>query len=258
MGSILNDSGDALPLVELVEYLVAEYYPDYGPLWRSSWPPALEDLARKAFGAHMARYVEGPWGWKLCETGYILPVIDALFPNARYIHLIRDGRDVAFCDHVAPQTDFWKKIYFNTDRLTAWRGRPLSHSAYSAASHVYNARHWVNSVEVGRAYGAMLRGRYLEIRYEDLCVDFIATMRKALAFASVAPNEDALSALRSAVATTSIGKFRRAPKRRRRDVMAEIEPTLLALGYAEPSTPSAATRLRGLAAHARWRLRAGR
>jgi len=29
-------------------------------------------------------------GWKLCETGHALPVISRLFPEARFLHLIRD------------------------------------------------------------------------------------------------------------------------------------------------------------------------
>ena len=37
--------------------------------------------------------------------------------EARYIHLIRDGRDVAFSDHHAPDKAFWRKVYFNTDRI---------------------------------------------------------------------------------------------------------------------------------------------
>src|SRR4029077_14499072 len=125
------------------------------------------------------------WGWKLCETAYVLPVLDFLFPQARYIHLIRDGRDVAFTDHRAPNSPFWKKIYFNTDGMLAWSGLRFHRRDYESRSHIYNALHWANSVTVGRAYGAMLRERYLEIRYEDLCESFAATATKILRFIGV-------------------------------------------------------------------------
>jgi hypothetical protein len=65
----------------------------------------LPALVREVMRRHLEGFDAGaarPWGWKLCETTYAVPVIDFLFPGAKFIHLIRDGRDVAFCDHHAP------------------------------------------------------------------------------------------------------------------------------------------------------------
>ena len=171
MGAHQNESNDSWDVLKLVEYLVSEYYPDYGPLWDVNRPPdrTLPGLIRDVFASHTEGLPpNAAWGWKLCETAYILPVLDFLFPDARYIHLIRDGRDVAFTDHRAPNRPFWKKIYFNTDGIMAWRGLKFHGRDYARRSHVYNAMHWANSVAVGRAYGAMLRDRYREVRYEDL------------------------------------------------------------------------------------------
>ncbi|MEP6810209.1 MAG: sulfotransferase, partial [Chthoniobacterales bacterium] len=185
MGAHQNDSDDSEDIFELVEYLVRQYYPDYSPLWNPAAPadPTLPDLIRKVFAAHTEGFIPGGrWGWKLCETTYIVPVLDFLFPNARYIHLIRDGRDVAFSDHRAPNNPFWKKIYFNTEHVFAWRGLRFHRRDYERRSHIYNALHWANSVAVGRAYGAMLRERYLEVRYEDLCERFESTAERVLAF----------------------------------------------------------------------------
>ena len=175
----------------------------------------------------------GPWGWKLCEVGYILPFLDFLFPDARFIYLVRDGRDVAFCDHVAPHKPFWRKIYFNTDRIECWRGRPLDNRAYDRRRHVYNALHWRNSVEVGRAYGAMLRQRCREVRYEALCTDFPGTMTELLAFAGVAANPAAIAAAAATVHRRSIGKHRDQSWLRRRQVQALIAPTLASFGYVQ-------------------------
>ena len=55
----------------------------------------------------------------------MLPVISRLFPDARYIHLIRNGRDVAFSPFVAPKERYWRKIYFGTGTgLPPGRGWP--------------------------------------------------------------------------------------------------------------------------------------
>jgi hypothetical protein len=188
MGAHQNDSKDSWDILPLVEHLVVEHYPDYGPLWNgTATDAALVDIARTAFRKHLEGFACGtaPWGWKLCETTYILPVIDFLFPRAKYIHLIRDGRDVAFSEHRAPNRPFWKKVYFNTDRISAWRGLRFHRRDYARRSHIYNALHWVNSVSVGRAYGAMLRECCLEVRYEALCEDFEKTAREVLSFLQV-------------------------------------------------------------------------
>ena len=242
MGAAVNESLDALPLVGLVEHLVERHYPDFAGLW-SAAEPATADLARlvdATFAAHLATYdrvAAGPWGWKLCESGYILPFLDFLFPDARFVHLVRDGRDVAFCDHVAPQKPFWRKIYFNTDRIERWRGRPLDNRAYDRCRHVYNALHWRNSVEVGRAYGAMLRQRCRVVRYEALCADFPGTMAEVLAFAGVAANPAAIDAMAATVHCRSIGKHRHQSWLRRRQVQALIAPTLASFGYVDGAAP---------------------
>jgi hypothetical protein len=210
------------------------------------WPSELESLMVAAFEQHLARYdpqSHRAWGWKLCETGFILPVIDAIFPAARYVHLVRDGRDVAFCDHVAPEQPLWRKIYFNTDRINEWRGLSLSHRAYERSSHVYNALHWVNSVEVARMHGAMLRERYTQVRYEELCSSFADTAKELLAFLDCRPDTRALDALARKVVTGAVGKFRAQPQRKQEEVLELIEPTMLAMGYAV-APRSRGTRLR--------------
>lgn len=236
MGTHLNESRDSLDVLRLVEHLVEHHYPDYAPLWRNAGPAAaaVARIAREAFTSHL----EGlppesirPWGWKLCETGHILPVIDRLFPNARYIHLIRDGRDVAWCDHRGPDSPFWRKIYFNTDRIRVFGGRPCTMAEYRRRPHVYNALHWVNAVMVGRAFGAMLRERYLEVRYEDLCSNFETAARDVLHFVGVTAPGPAIARLAPSVRTASVGKFNRARPAAMEEVMAIAKPMLLSLGY---------------------------
>jgi hypothetical protein len=47
------------------------------------------------------------WGWKLPETYLIAPLVLEILPDARIIHLIRDGRDLAFKKHL---TDDSKRL----------------------------------------------------------------------------------------------------------------------------------------------------
>ena len=144
LGSSRNDSEDSPDLLRLIEPLVQAHHPDWSRFFAAD-VGQTEALAVSVIDAHLQdRPDQALWGWKLCETGYILPFLHRVFPQARFIHLLRDGRDVAFCDHVAPRTPFWSKVYFDTDRIAAWQGRSLSDRAYRLAPHVYNAQHWVN------------------------------------------------------------------------------------------------------------------
>jgi hypothetical protein len=236
LGSHLNESWDSLDLLELVEFLVTRYYPDYSPLWDVHRPPDLE-LARLLDNV-FARHLEGqkedlsrPWGWKLCETVYALPVLDYCFPGARFIHLIRDGRDVAFCDHKAPDSGYWRKVYFNTDRIQTYAGLRLTPQAYRRQSHVFNAIHWANSVSLGRTYGALLRERYTEVRYEGLCRDFARTAAELFKSIGVETGRDAIEGILPTIRESSIGKYKAHSKPHQDQVLSIAKPLLLSLGY---------------------------
>ena len=145
MGAECNPSGDALPILPVVEACVLRYYPDYEKLWSAegAGPAGLAAATAEAFERHLAGYDPNagrPWGWKLCESLYALPYFAFLFPRARVIHILRDGRDVAWSNHVAPEREFWRKVYFNTARIQNWRGLALTETGYQRASHLFNAR----------------------------------------------------------------------------------------------------------------------
>ncbi len=235
MGSELNESGDAVALLPTVERAVEQFYPDYGPLWRD--PVVGSDLAQIAaagLAAHLTGRGDMPWGWKLCETVYALPLVNYLFPDARYIHLIRDGRDVAFSDHVAPKDPFWQKVYVDAVGVKRWRGLfygQHSRAAYRLDSSLYNAQHWLNSVKLGRRNGAMLGSRYLEVRYEALCTDFDREASRLLAFASAPDSEAGVAAIRSEVRADSVNKHLQRSRWRVRRVERYARPLLIELGY---------------------------
>ncbi|HEX3405779.1 MAG TPA: sulfotransferase [Caulobacteraceae bacterium] len=229
MGSNLNESEDSLDLFGLVRYIVEQHAPDFSGLF-SRGDVGLPFRAQAAVGAHLADRPAGQrWGWKLPETGHVLPVMSRLFPEARCVHLVRDGRDVAFSPFLAPKAAFWRKIYFNDDRIDSWHGHAMSQRAYRAHGHVFNAARWVNSVTLGRAHGAMLGERYLEVRYEALVADPVGELGRLAEFIGVAlpPHAPACADVRS----QSVGKWRRQPAREIEEVRAVLEPTLAAFGY---------------------------
>jgi len=79
------------------------------------------------------------------------------FPDARIVHIIRDGRDVAL----------------SLDKREWSRPLPWDKKKSLLAAGIY----WEWIVRKGRKYGAMLSSNYLEVRYEELVSD----PRKSLA-----------------------------------------------------------------------------
>lgn len=229
MGSQLNDSEDGLPVFDLVRYLVEAHAPDFSSLFRAG-DPTLHPRVLAAFAAHLADRPSGQaWGWKLPETSHAMPVMARLFPQARAIHLVRDGRDVAFSPFLAPKAPFWRKIYFNDDQIFSWRGHALTQRAYRSHGHLFNAARWVNSVTLGRAHGVMLGERYLEIRYEALVADPAAEAARLAAFIGVGAPDAAADW--SEVRAESVGKWRSEPARRLAEIRPILEATLAAFGY---------------------------
>ncbi len=234
MGADRNDSEDSADLLRLVMPLVNRWYPHYADLMRQG-DVDLAGLVEDVFARHLDGHDPGGrWGWKLCESLYILPVLHRLFPQGWFVHLIRDGRDVAFSDHVAPFEPFWRKVYFDTAGIAAWRGLPLTHDSYRRQPHLFNARHWVNSVTVARHYGAMIGARYIEVRYEDLVCRPEATARALLAHLGLDPADSVIEAYRASAADLSVGKHRRQPARHQHQALKVLRPTLAAFGYDDP------------------------
>jgi hypothetical protein len=231
LGAERNESEDAFGIFDLVRPLVEKHYPDYSGLMRHG-DPECAALAETILERHLrGRPPAARWGWKLCETLYALPVLSRIFPTAAFVHLIRDGRDVAFSDHVAPRESFWRKVYFDTDRIERWHERGLGVRAYRRAPHIYNARHWVNSVTVARHYGSMIGENYLEVRYEDLVLAPRLTAATLLAALGIPTDESRLDAFAASVDVSPVGRHRLMSRRLRSEAEAILRPTLEAFGY---------------------------
>jgi len=92
-----------------------------------------------------------------------LEVLERAFPDGRYLHLVRDGRDAALSFLALT-----RKPRFNP-------ARPRSLAPFAAQ--------WRREIEGARRFGReRVPGRYRELRYEDLVADPEATVRDACEF----------------------------------------------------------------------------
>lgn len=98
---------------------------------------------------------------------FAVPTLATAFPEARFVHLVRDGRDVALS---------WQELPFGLNR----------------ADEV--ALHWVANVVAGRRAGRWLgAGRYAEVHYEQLVQDPEPTLRRLCEFIELPYEESMLS-----------------------------------------------------------------
>jgi Sulfotransferase family len=110
------------------------------------------------------------WGDKTPMYMRHLSLLRRLFPDALYVHLIRDGRDAALSFLAMPEG-----VAFET-----W-AHPRSVADFACV--------WRTEV----AAAQKLRGdRYLEVRYEDLVSDAPAVLRRICSFAGL-PYESAMT-----------------------------------------------------------------
>ncbi len=107
------------------------------------------------------------WAEKTPHNILFTVPLGQIFPDARFIHVIRDGRDVA-CSLV---TMNW--------------ANPMTGKKWDYVQNISNAaRYWRDVVVLSRqqAEQPMVAGRVLEVRYEDLVFDTAAALRRILDF----------------------------------------------------------------------------
>ena len=118
--------------------------------------PRIRTIADVVFERVRERSGVPRWGDKTPRYVGIVPEIARLYPEAQFIHLMRDGRDVVL--------SMW---------LRRWFGNWL----------VWNLDEWRDAMDFMERNRAVLPAeRLLEVRYEDLVLDTEATVRRICAF----------------------------------------------------------------------------
>lgn len=174
--------------------------------WFPDWPPwedeadfatfcgkCVDEAGREFFGDCKP---EGVWGWKFPETLFVMPIVKQVFPQAKFIHLIRDGRNVClsrngFFQLTGPQADYagWNvrvpggggcatpryrdyclAVAFGSSASHFWRTIDLADPVQLLANRfLLQMQSWVHCVSSARKAGQALGEDYLEIHYEELC-----------------------------------------------------------------------------------------
>jgi hypothetical protein len=132
--------------------------PDPAAFYQSLPSPTPETVLDQLYRIQIAPYQAARWGDKTPAYVLHIPLLDRLFPQAQFIHIIRDGRDVTLSAGKK-----WGQAWYMDD--------------------VYLLKNWVQYVQAGQDAGRALGpGRYLEIRYEELVQEPEAAVGQICAF----------------------------------------------------------------------------
>lgn len=201
------------------------------------------------------------------ETGLIVektvsntlrvPFLHRLFPSARFVHLIRDGRDVAESAarmwrapvgyryllrkiRYFPFGDVRYALWFLRNRLAGRRRGPavwgprypgIEEDAASLPLAAVTARQWLWSVESTLSGLARVpAGQCFTVFYEELTRDPLV-LEKLLEFLVIPDSERVLAAHRNRVTAGSVGKWRELGLEEQQVVLDIQAPMLKRLGY---------------------------
>ncbi len=167
-------------------------------IWDLEAPPVDARAAFRAMYQTYARHQgKSRFGDKTPGYALDLPGLAELFPEAVFVHLVRDGRDVALS---------------------------LVQADFGPTTLTEAAAFWVSRAQKARADGRLLGSeRYLELRYEDLVVNPEREIRRICGFIRLPFEESMLDHRRNAeriISSTSVPSSHRnllRPLRKLRD-----------------------------------------
>lgn len=154
-----------------------------------------------AIERHLSRSAAGTetrWGWKAPRSIYLLPFLQAQFPSLKFIHVLRDGRDMAFSKNRnqlrkhGAQVLSWRERWFNTEPVRSillWARVNLGASAFGETR---------------------LPEAYLPVRFEDLCGKPVETTARIMRFLDADLDAEQI-ARAEIVPPRSMGRWRNQP-----------------------------------------------
>src|SRR5262245_32980183 len=162
IGSDLNKASDALIFGDFSDRWIDAYLP-----YRDGGLPAeleaemLGDL-EATLSTHLAELgrpsrrpwkAQRRWGWKEPRSIFLLPFFDRHLPSLRFLHVVRDGRDMALSTNQAQLRKHGEAAGVGgegaVESITLWQRINLETADYGER---------------------VLGDRYLRVRFEDLCV----------------------------------------------------------------------------------------
>jgi hypothetical protein len=225
MGAPLNAEKDALIIGNFLEHHINPVLSytrslnyrlaDLPTSLRNTTLSALENAIKEMLACKPTDQLR--WGFKNPRSMFVLPFIQTLYPDFMFIHVVRDGRDIA---------------------LSANKNQPLKHfraafpeSNIPTESPEAAIRLWAKTNQEVAAWCAEhKKNRYLCVRYEALCLlpeTEIATLLDALQI----PTAERKDVSHLVSAPPGIGRWQQLPLVQKLALNAAAQETLKQFSY---------------------------
>ena len=167
LGRNLNEAEDALEFYSFHEKWINPFVSTEcrGRELPKNQAAEMETEFHAALDRHYAPNLrpDNRWGWKAPRSIYLLPFLQRQLPDLKFIHVLRDGRDMV----LSPNQNQLRK---HGAAILSWRER-IFFSAPERALLLWG-RVNVRAAEFGER---CLRDSYFRVRFEDLCARPIET-----------------------------------------------------------------------------------
>ena len=225
MGTNVNGAGDAMDFEPILDELINQVVSitrtlDY-PL--DALPKSLIKEGIGKYRATVPAYLEArpphciQWGWKNPRSMYLLPFIAAIFPRLRFIHLIRDGRDMALSQNQNQTVKHFSAMF----------GEELPGGDMQLAS----CRLWTRAnLSTAQWAKRVLGKQYIPVKFEDICNDPQTSAQSLFSRLGIQASDVGFHA--DVIAKPeSLGRWRSLPETDIRNLTAAARDALQEFGY---------------------------
>ena len=228
VGTRLNHAGDAMDFEPFLDEIINPVLQETRSLdyTLAQLSDGTRMTAERDFRAALKTYTAelpkkaGYWGWKNPRSMYVLPIIAAACPGMRFLHLVRDGRDMALSDNQNQPNKHYEALFGE---------------AYGNAAPESSIKLWARANGQVADWGKReLGSRYMCIRFEDLCAAPGQTLTTTLINGGIEPAlAERVGAGADAVIRTpsSVGRWRSLPEDEAQLLTEKASDTLERFGY---------------------------
>jgi hypothetical protein len=222
MGSRLDEHNDARSLIPYMKGWIPTYLGHNRQLTPLLMKRFVHD-AELSFIRHRDYMPDPmmPWGVKEPPLILLLPLIIQMFPQMKFLHIVRDGRDMAFSDNQRQTLLF--APYLSDKRL------------WDAPLPVRSIAYWsLVNCETRKFGDDVMKDRYLMMRFEDACNNPRTVLKQVFDFVGL-PNGDLDAAAAAIKIPESIGRWKSHDPQMIEAVLREGTAGLAEFGYTDLS-----------------------
>ena len=211
VGADLNRSEDALDFAAFSDCWI-------DPHERGETTAAMVEELRALVARQHAEAKGRPWGWKEPRSLYLLDMLAEQLPGLRFLHVVRDGRDMALSSNQVQLRKHGAAVLGSSDEPEALRSIALWREVNLRAADA----------------GGLLGEHYLLLRFEDLCAEPAARVAEVLRFFGLDGDAERIAA-EEVQAPPTLGRWREADPELRAALEARAGDALRRFDYQSSS-----------------------